>query len=488
MFYQPNLPRAVAAPSLATRATALPNTPSSIYLSPARAFQSRIVLFAADLASFALATAALTHNSVDLGAIGTLPIALGSVVLLMFLLAEKICKPYQVTALQNIQKGCVSAVETCAVTLGGLVAVAGASGASGAFQLEFTVWPAVAIPAVLIVRLAYFSALSAFPAFFKERVLLIGTTEQIQELVQDLKEKRSEPCRIIGYVSTSSTKDQAQLPLLGDLQGIDSLSAVGDFDRIILLDEKINHELFVAIAPKLRATPFEVGIRIPTLAHLRVPKSYALSRNSTFQLQSPPLKEVDLFVKRVEDLVLSAILLLMSLPVMLIIAILIKLDSPGPVLFRQKRWGFNGKSFEVYKFRTMFSGAENDPRVAQATRDDPRITRVGRILRRSSLDELPQLFNVIGGNMSLIGPRPHAVEHNQYFAEAIDGYLARHHVLPGMSGWAQVNGCRGETRTIDRMKKRLDYDLYYIARWSVGFDLYIFLRTIATVIVGKNAY
>jgi Undecaprenyl-phosphate glucose phosphotransferase len=470
------------------RAIARPSTPCSIYLSRSRAFQNSIVLVFADIAVLSLATVAMLRQSVDIGALNTVPFALCSVIVLFFAFAAKACGLYDVPALQNLQKGCVSAVETCTITAGGIGVVATMSGGTGALQAGFAVWLAIAASSCLVVRLLYFAVLATFPGFFKERVLLIGAPQSIRELVDELRLKRCEPAQIIGFVSTSAENSSAPVPLLGRLAEMDSLSEVGDCDRIVLVDEGVNSEFFDSIAPKLRATPFEVGIMISTLAQLRVPKSYALSRNNTFQLQSPPLNEVDRFVKRVEDLFLAPILLVLSLPIMLVIAILIRLDGPGPIVFRQKRWGFNGKSFDVYKFRTMIAGAERDPLVAQATQNDPRVTRIGRILRRTSLDELPQFFNVIIGNMSLIGPRPHAVEHNRYYSKAIDGYLARHHVLPGMSGWAQVNGCRGETRTVEAMKRRLDYDLFYIARWSVRLDLYVMLRTIVAVIVGNGAY
>jgi exopolysaccharide biosynthesis polyprenyl glycosylphosphotransferase len=173
---------------------------------------------------------------------------------------------------------------------------------------------------------------------------------------------------------------------------------------------------------------------------------------------------------------------------MLLIALLIKLDGHGPVLFRQRRFGFNNDPITVLKFRTMSADAANDVTVPQATRHDPRVTRVGRILRRTSLDELPQLINVLKGEMSLVGPRPHAIAHNEYYAEAIDGYLGRHRVKPGITGWAQVNGLRGETATVQAMHERVKHDLYYIENWSMPFDLLILLRTLMVGFVHRNAY
>jgi putative colanic acid biosynthesis UDP-glucose lipid carrier transferase len=192
--------------------------------------------------------------------------------------------------------------------------------------------------------------------------------------------------------------------------------------------------------------------------------------------------------KRAEDIVLSSIGILLSLPLMLLIAVAIKLDSNGPVLFCQTRFGFNSNPICVYKFRTMAVSSALDREAPQARRGDNRVTRVGRFLRRSSLDELPQLFNVLLGDMSLVGPRPHPVALNERFAGTIDDYLARHRVKPGITGWAQVNGLRGETETIGKMQQRLEYDLNYIKNWSVLFDLRILVLTMFVGFVHENAY
>ena len=185
---------------------------------------------------------------------------------------------------------------------------------------------------------------------------------------------------------------------------------------------------------------------------------------------------------------IAALLLILLLPVFAIIALAIKLDSQGPVFFRQKRYGFNNNPITVFKFRTMFTGPAEESSVPQARRNDPRVTRLGALLRRSSLDELPQLFNVLRGEMSLVGPRPHAVAHNEQYAKVIDDYLSRHRVKPGITGWAQINGLRGETDTPDKMRRRVQYDLYYIDNWSLFFDLKILLLTPFVGFVNRNAY
>ncbi|MBI5260642.1 MAG: exopolysaccharide biosynthesis polyprenyl glycosylphosphotransferase [Bradyrhizobium sp.] len=209
-------------------------------------------------------------------------------------------------------------------------------------------------------------------------------------------------------------------------------------------------------------------------------------RARVFELASGPSWVMDVLLKRSFDLIVATVAGLLLLPLMLIVAVLIKLDSRGPVLFQQIRHGYNNKPIKVLKFRTMFSCEEREFR--QATRDDPRVTRVGRILRRTNIDELPQLLNVIRGDMSIVGPRPHAVSHNETYDGQIARMSRRHNVKPGITGWAQVNGLRGETDTFEKMRARVEHDLYYIDNWSLAFDLKILLMTIFSKKIYDNAY
>jgi putative colanic acid biosysnthesis UDP-glucose lipid carrier transferase len=185
--------------------------------------------------------------------------------------------------------------------------------------------------------------------------------------------------------------------------------------------------------------------------------------------------------------VLALLILVMILPLLLAIAIGIKLSSPGPALFRQRRYGLDGREIYVYKFRTM-TVTEDGGEIRQATRGDKRVTRFGALLRRYSLDELPQFINVLQGRMSVVGPRPHAVAHSEMYRKLIKGYMIRHKVKPGITGWAQVNGFRGETRTLDRMESRIAYDLAYLRHWSLRLDLWIVLKTLLVVLNDRNAY
>lgn len=200
-----------------------------------------------------------------------------------------------------------------------------------------------------------------------------------------------------------------------------------------------------------------------------------------------PFTGTNELVKRVSDIVIATVIIVLISPVLLALALGVKLSSPGPVIFKQKRNGLDGEEIVVWKFRSM-TAQENGPVVRQATKNDPRVTRFGAFLRRTSLDELPQFFNVLQGRMSIVGPRPHAVAHNEEYRRIIKAYMVRHKVKPGITGWAQVNGHRGETDTIEKMQARVEYDLEYLRNWSLGLDLQIIVRTIRLVFFDRNAY
>lgn len=215
--------------------------------------------------------------------------------------------------------------------------------------------------------------------------------------------------------------------------------------------------------------------------------SSARQRVLAIEIQRAPLSVSECFVKRIMDICVAACALIFFLPVMALTAIAIKLDGPGPVIFRQHRKGFNGRQFVMFKFRTM-TVQENGPVVAQATQDDPRVTPIGRLLRSASIDELPQLLNVLKGDMSLIGPRPHALAHDNYFENILSDYAFRHHVKPGMTGWAQCNGARGATPSIEHISERVKLDLWYINNWSLWLDIQILIKTFFEVLRKRNAY
>ena len=249
-------------------------------------------------------------------------------------------------------------------------------------------------------------------------------------------------------------------------------------------------------ATELINTSAEALLKLPAEIHLGAEhildrfENVALSRLGSMvslQLTRMPLSRLELLFKRAFDLVLASLALLLCTPVLVVAALLIKLDSTGPIFFLQHRHGFNQKPFRIIKFRTM-RALEDGAVVRQATEDDPRITNLGSWLRRWSIDELPQLFNVIKGDMSLVGPRPHALSHDRDYERRIALYARRHNVKPGITGWAQIHGYRGETDTDEKMEKRVEHDLYYIDNWSLMLDFQILIRTVLSPATYRNAY
>jgi exopolysaccharide biosynthesis polyprenyl glycosylphosphotransferase len=223
------------------------------------------------------------------------------------------------------------------------------------------------------------------------------------------------------------------------------------------------------------------------------PRSYSYVGSVPFlDLYDKPIADWNRVAKACFDRIVGSLMLIMLAPVMLAVALAIKFDSPGPVFFRQKRYGFNNELIEVFKFRSMYTSMTDHNAAKLATRGDPRITRVGRFIRKTSLDELPQLINVVlKGNLSLVGPRPHALQAkaaDELYEQVVDGYFARHRVNPGITGWAQVNGWRGETDTREKLERRVEHDLFYIENWSVMFDLYILALTPFRLLNTENAF
>jgi exopolysaccharide biosynthesis polyprenyl glycosylphosphotransferase len=208
---------------------------------------------------------------------------------------------------------------------------------------------------------------------------------------------------------------------------------------------------------------------------------------ASLQLTRRPLTRREIIQKRLFDLVFAAAALLVSTPLLILVALLIKLDSPGPIFFVQRRFGFNQQPFRIIKFRSMRT-LDDGAVIQQARPDDPRLTRIGRWLRRWNIDEIPQLFNVLTGDMSLVGPRPHALSHDREYEHRISLYARRHNMKPGITGWAQIHGLRGETDTDEKMRKRVEYDLFYIDNWSLWLDLKIIARTVLSRTSYQNAY
>jgi putative colanic acid biosynthesis UDP-glucose lipid carrier transferase len=351
-------------------------------------------------------------------------------------------------------------------------------------------WAMFGFCGLIVVRIAGWKWLGA--ALSQERFLLkvavVGEDRAADFLAQHLERSSSGDSRVVGVFNLSEAPIGApegarRRPGISDLLRLARRERIDEIAISMPCPE--SDKLGAALA-KLSTIPINVKL-CTHIAMGEGPERMGLLLPPVAVLERP-LAGWPMLVKRCMDVTISGLLLIFFAPLLVMIAVLVKLDSPGPVLFRQQRFGFNQNRFIVYKFRTMRVAASREDDVAQARRNDPRVTRIGRFLRRSSLDELPQLLNVLAGTMSLVGPRPHAVAHDEHYAKLIDGYLARHRVKPGITGWAQVNGFRGETDTTEKMARRVEYDLYYIDHWSPFFDLYILARTAFVGFRGDNAY
>jgi Undecaprenyl-phosphate glucose phosphotransferase len=272
------------------------------------------------------------------------------------------------------------------------------------------------------------------------------------------------------------------------IDNVISICRTSDIEEVMLFADPERMSNVRWVARRLRVLPLPVTL-VPfgTLAQLFQRTRVDVGDTVAIELQRAALSPMEQAVKRAVDIAFSLIALIGLSPILLAAAIAIRLDSPGPALFRQTRHGFNGRPFRIYKFRTM-NVMENGDVVPQAQKSDKRVTRVGRWLRRYSIDELPQLMNVFIGDMSIVGPRPHASAHDRYFTSAIEKYAFRHHVKSGITGWAQVCGARGETDTLDKMRRRVELDLWYINNWNIWLDFSIMIRTVFVVFSGNNAH
>jgi Undecaprenyl-phosphate glucose phosphotransferase len=327
-----------------------------------------------------------------------------------------------------------------------------------------------------------------------KNIAIVGANEIGQQLAAKFVQRGCLATRLIGLFDERQSRFSKSADggaIIEQLPALYELLCRGCVDEVVIaIPPHASHRI---LELSRRFHPFPVSLRVLApdgYENFQVLDSRRYGNIGTFRVMDKPLDEVAALIKRIEDVAIAAFGLLVTLPLMLMIALSIKLDSRGPVLFRQKRLGANNLPFNFLKFRSMYVEYA-DPLGQQLTRaGDPRITRVGKFLRMTSLDELPQLINVLRGEMSLVGPRPHALAANaagMSYALAISEYPIRHRVKPGITGWAQVNGWRGETTTIEQIRRRVEYDLYYIENWSLAFDLLIIGRTVFAVLSRANA-
>lgn len=328
----------------------------------------------------------------------------------------------------------------------------------------------------------------------EQRIAFYGADPDSVALSKQLLESLHFPhLRFIGIADDRARfAPVADLPMLGDLKSLCEMARRGELDQVLISGSKFTPKRLEQIVEGLSEVAVDVSLIPPQAVELS--PNYRVNLLGTvpvLTLWQRPFRDMNQVVKRAEDLLLSAIALVLLSPVLLLSAALVRLSSPGPILFVQPRVGFNNETIHVFKFRTMYTHMSDVGARQTTTRDDPRVTPVGKFLRRFSIDELPQLFNVLLGSMSLVGPRPHGTEMmvgDRFYHEAVRGYAGRHRVKPGITGYAQVKGLRGEVRTIERAKRRVELDKYYVDHWSFWLDIWILFATVRAVLFDSDAY
>jgi putative colanic acid biosynthesis UDP-glucose lipid carrier transferase len=323
------------------------------------------------------------------------------------------------------------------------------------------------------------------------RAVIVGMNPQGEALAREITGSDYAGIQLLGFIDDRGDErcvKQAQFKLIGKIDQLPEFVKRNRVQFIYLSLPMTSRPRILQVLDGLKDTTASIYF-VPDMfiTDLIQGRSDAVCGVTVISVCDTPFRGYSGFLKRSSDILLSLLILFLISPLMLLIAILIKLDSPGPVFFKQRRYGLDGEEIVVYKFRSMVV-TEDGAEIAQAKKNDARITRLGAFLRRSSLDELPQFVNVLQGRMSVVGPRPHAVAHNELYRTLIKGYMVRHKVRPGVTGWAQVNGQRGETDTLDKMQARIDFDLDYLRNWALQLDLYIILKTIRLVFKDSAAY
>ncbi len=344
-------------------------------------------------------------------------------------------------------------------------------------------WFAFSIVAVITVRwtMTRWIRQMANAGMLQTRTALFGTTKQVNLLKSAIQ--RSSPHLSISGIYVDDA-DSSTVSNNGGLRELQRSVARGTCDRVIICLPDLNPDEVVNVMNAIGSGSQEILLcRDLTAAPVPLHDSRSIGNIRADIVAPIPASENNIVLKRLLDVTVATAALITLAPVMLLVALAIKLDSRGPVFFRQRRYGRNDDIFRIFKFRSM-TVTEDGASIEQAKRNDARVTRVGRIIRATSIDELPQLINVLFGQMSIVGPRPHALAHDRKFEQQLDLFSRRRRVLPGITGWAQVNGYRGETKTLSDIRKRMDLDLYYVDKWSIWLDVEIMVRTVVTVIRG----
>jgi Undecaprenyl-phosphate glucose phosphotransferase len=366
-------------------------------------------------------------------------------------------------------------------------------------RVWFTAWYASGLVGLVIARAGLAGAVRCFTreGLLDRRAVIVGGGKAAEDLIYALEAEPDNDIRICGVFD--DRKDErspsvvAGYPKLGTVAELVEFGRAAHIDLLVVSLPLTAENRLLQLLRQLWVLPVDIRLSAHTNKLRFRPRTYSFVGTVPFlDVIDKPIADWDVVAKWFVDRVLGSLALLSALPVMAAVALAVKLDSPGPILFKQKRFGFNNEEIDVYKFRSMHADQTDAAAAKQVARSDPRVTRVGRFIRKASLDELPQLFNVaIRGNLSLVGPRPHAAAakaRDRLYDEVVDGYFARHRVKPGVTGWAQINGWRGETDTEEKIARRVEHDLFYIENWSVFFDLYILMMTPIRLLNTENAY
>ena len=360
-------------------------------------------------------------------------------------------------------------------------------------------WYVAGLAALTASRVGFASLIRAWAqsGALERRAVIVGGGEAAEQLIRAIRADPDANVRICGIFD--DRKDDRSPAVVAGYPKLGTVAELVDFGRIAHIDLLIvslpitAENRLLQMLRKLWVLPVDIRLSAHTNKLRFRPRAYSfIGSVPFFDIYDKPIADWDYFAKRVFDIVVSALALVALSPIMIAAAIAIRLDSPGPVLFKQKRYGFNNELIEVYKFRSMYVDKTDASASKLVSKGDPRVTRVGRFLRKTSIDELPQLFNVLlKGDLSLVGPRPHAMQAkaaNRLYDEVVDGYFAGHRVKPGITGWAQINGWRGETDTAEKIQQRVEHDLHYIENWSLLLDLKILLLTPFRLLSTENAY
>ena len=463
----------------------------NVFLDIVRALDAVVILAASGLGFllFAVPFRDMIDEWASVSAVTILGMLLGGFVLSSL-------QVYSIQGLKRVGRHWMRCSAAWTVTLAFVIVIGFLTKTSDQFSRGWLLlWWGLTIAGFAVVRIGAYRALLSWQASGRLRraVAIVGATEQAQRIKRFLQENARNEATIVGVFDDVGQRgsDEFERHLSGDIDDLIAYSRERHVDQIFIAVPLSEKDRLGRLADRLRVVPASIELDLDIVGRAPIGRMADELGMPVLHMIDKPLRDWHGIVKAVFDRAFAAFALLLLAPLMLVVGAAVKLDSPGPVFFRQARFGFKNRSTTVYKFRTMYMHL-GDPSGAQQTRlGDPRVTRVGAFLRRSNLDELPQLINVLQGRMSVVGPRPHPLTMraaDQLYHEAVDGYAVRHRVKPGITGWAQVRGLRGETDTFVKAEARIAHDLYYIDNWSILFDLKIIAMTVLRMFRDPNAY